>query len=46
MIEKQEQYAEYKVLRQGMIGYRTMKRNVDKSLGLGSEELEHQRPER
>lgn len=34
LAEKQEQYAEYKVLRQEMIDYRTMKQNVDKILGL------------
>ena len=46
LTEKQEQYAEYKALRQDMISYRTAKQNVDKILGLGSEEQEHQRPER
>ena len=46
LAEKQEQYAEYKALRQEMIDYRTMKQNVDKILGLGSEKQEQQRPER
>ena len=46
LAEKQEQYAEYKTLRQDMIDYRTMKQNVDKILGLGSEKQEQQRPER
>ena len=34
LAEKQEQYAEYKALRQDMIDYRTMKQNVDKILGV------------
>ena len=34
LAEKQEQYAEYKALRQDMIAYRTAKQNVDKILGL------------
>ena len=34
LTEKQEQYAEYKALRQDMISYRTAKQNVDKILGL------------
>lgn len=46
LAEKQEQYAEYKALRQDMIDYRTMKQNVDKILGLMPEEQEQQRPER
>ena len=46
LAEKQEQYAEYKALRQDMIAYRTAKQNVDKILGLGPEEQEQQRPER
>ena len=46
LAEKQEQYAEYKTLRQDMIDYRTMKQNVDKILGLVPEEQEQQRPER
>lgn len=46
LVEKQEQYAEYKALRQDMIDYRTMKQNVDKILGLVPEEQEQQRPER
>ena len=46
LAKKQEQYAEYKALRQDMIDYRTMKQNVDKILGLEPEEQEQQRPER
>ena len=49
LAEKQEQYAEYKALRQDMIDYRTMKQNVDKILGLVPEEQEQnrdQKPER
>ena len=46
LAEKKEQYAEYKALRQDMIDYRTMKQNVDKILGLGTEEQEQQMPER
>ena len=49
LAEKQEQYAEYKELRQDMIDYRTMKQNVDKILGLVPEEQEQnrdQKPER
>ena len=46
LAEKQEQYAEYRTLRQDMIGYRTMKQNVDKLLGLMPEEQDKQRPER
>ena len=46
LAEKQEQYAEYKALRQDMIAYRTAKQNVDKILGLVPEEQEQQRPER
>ena len=38
LAEKQEQYAEYKALRQDMIAYRTAKQNVDKILGLVPEE--------
>ena len=38
LAEKQEQYAEYKALRQDMIDYRTMKQNVDRILGLEPEE--------
>lgn len=38
LAEKQEQYAEYKALRQDMIAYRTAKQNVDKILGLEPEE--------
>ena len=45
LAEKQEQYAEYKALRQDMIDYRTMKQNVDKILGLMPEEQEQQRPD-
>ena len=45
LAEKQEQYAEYKALRQDMIDYRTMKQNVDKILGLVPEEQAQQRPE-
>ena len=49
LAEKQKQYAEYKVLRQEMIAYQTMKQNVDKILGLEVEEQKHnkkQKPER
>ena len=46
LAEKQERYAEYKTLRQDMIAYRTAKQNVDRILGLVSEEQEQQRPER
>ncbi len=38
LAEKQEQYAEYKALRQDMISYRIAKQNVDKILGLVPEE--------
>ena len=43
LAEKQEQYAEYKALRQDMIDYWTMKQNVEKILGLGSVEPERNR---
>ncbi len=49
LAEKQEQYAQYKALRQEMISYRTAKLNVDKILGLEPEEQEQQKekkPER
>ena len=46
LAEKQERYAEYKTLRQDMIAYRTAKQNVDKILGLETEEQGQQRPER
>lgn len=49
LTEKQEQYAEYKALRQDMIAYRTAKQNVDKILGLVPEDQEQnreQKPER
>ena len=49
LAEKQEQYAEYKALRQDMIAYRTAKQNVDKILGLVPEDQEQnreQKPER
>ncbi len=49
LAEKQEQYAEYKALRQDMIAYRTAKQNVDKILGLAPEDQEQnrdQKPER
>ena len=46
LAEKQEQYAEYRTLRQDMIDYRTMKQSVDKILGLVPEEQEQQRPVR
>lgn len=49
LTEKQEQYAEYKALRQDMISYRTAKQNVDKILGLVPEEQtqnREQKPER
>ena len=42
LAEKQEQYTEYKALRQDMIDYRTMKQNVDKILGLEPEEQTQQ----
>lgn len=38
LAEKQEQYTEYKALRQDMISYRTVKQNVDKILGIAPEE--------
>ena len=37
LAEKQEQYTQYKALRQDMISYRTAKQNVDKILGLAPE---------
>ena len=43
LAEKQEQYAEYKTLRQDMIAYRTAKQNVDRILGLVPEEQEQQK---
>ena len=43
LTEKQEQYAEYKALRQDMIAYRTAKQNVDKILGLVPEEQNQNR---
>ncbi len=43
LAEKQEQYAEYKALRQDMISYRTAKQNVDKILGLTPEESEQEK---
>ena len=46
LAEKQEQYAEYKTLRQDMIDYRTMKQNVDKILGLMPEEQEQQKEQK
>ena len=49
LAEKQEQYAEYKALRQDMIAYRTAKQNVDKILGLVPEDQTQnrdQKPER
>jgi hypothetical protein len=49
LAEKQEQYAEYKALRQDIIAYRTAKQNVDKILGLAPEDQEQnreQKPER
>ena len=49
LAEKQEQYAEYKALRQDMIAYRTAKQNVDKILGLVPEnqaQNRDQKPER
>ena len=49
LAEKQEQYAEYKALRQDMIAYRTAKQNVDKILGLAPEDQAQNRdhkPER
>ena len=49
LAEKQEQYAQYKAVRQDMISYRTAKQNVDKILGIMPEEQEQnrdQKPER
>ena len=49
LAEKQEQYAEYKALRQDMIAYRTAKQNVDKILGIMPEDQAQnrdQKPER
>ncbi len=46
LAEKQEQYAEYKALRQDMIDYRTMKRNVDKILGLEPEDHDQNREQK
>lgn len=46
LAEKQEQYAEYRTLRQDMIDYRTMKQNVDKILGLMPEEQEQNREQK
>ena len=46
LAEKQEQYAEYRTLRQDMIDYRTMKQNVDKILGLVPEEQEQQKEQK
>ena len=46
LAEKQEQYAEYKVLRQDMIAYRTAKQNVDKILGLVPDEQEQNREQK
>ena len=43
LAEKQEQYAQYKTLRQDMISYRTAKQNVDKILGLMPVEPEQKR---
>ena len=43
LAEKQEQYAEYRTLRQDMIDYRTMKQNVDRILGLEPMEQEQQK---
>lgn len=43
LADKQEQYAEYKALRQDMIDYRTMKQNVDKILGVEPVEPEQNR---
>ena len=46
LAEKQEQYAEYKALRQDMIAYRTAKQNVDKILGLVPEEQDQNREQK
>ena len=46
LAEKQENYAEYKALRQDMIDYRTMKQNVDKILGLAPEEQTQNRDQK
>ena len=43
---KQEQYTQYKALRQDMISYRTAKQNVDKILGLMPEEPEQNREQK
>ena len=43
---KQEQYTQYKALRQDMIAYRTAKQNVDKILGLMPEEPEQNREQK
>ncbi len=46
LTEKQERYAEYKLLRQDMIAYQTAKQNIDKILGIENQrqgsEKEHQ----
>ena len=46
LAEKQEQYTEYKALRQDMIDYRTMKQNVDRILGLEPEEQTQQQEQK
>ena len=46
LAEKQEQYAEYKALRQDMIAYRTAKQNVDKILGLSPDDREQNREQK
>ena len=45
LAEKQEQYAEYKALRQDMITYRTAKQNVDRILGLEPDSRQDRKPE-
>ena len=46
LAEKQEQYTEYKALRQDIISYRTAKQNVDKILGLMPEEPEQNKEQK
>ena len=46
LAEKQGRYSEYKLLRQDMIDYRTMKQNIDKILGLEQTEREQQRQQK
>ena len=46
LAEKQEQYKEYKALRQDLIAYRTAKQNVDKILGLLPEDQDQNREQK